>query len=83
MIWQDILIALVSMAIAFSIVPQIYHNHKTKKSGVILTTSLVGFIGAYLIAFAFITLGLYISFVITTLNGTFWLVLFLQKIKYK
>ena len=83
MIWQDTLIAVVSVSIAFSIVPQIYHNYKAKKSGVVLITSLVGFVGAYLIAYAFITLELYMSFVVTMLNGTFWLVLFLQKIKYK
>ena len=83
MIWQDVLIAIVSAGIAFSIIPQIYHNFKAKKAGIVFLTSLTGFVGAYLIAFAFFTLGLYLSFAITVLNGTFWLILFSQRIAYK
>jgi PQ loop repeat len=83
MIWQDILISIVSISIAFSVVPQIYHNYKTKTAGVVLTTSLVSFIGAYLIATAFITLNLYFSFAVTIFNGILWMILFVQKLKYK
>ncbi|MFH1207406.1 MAG: hypothetical protein V1668_02255 [Patescibacteria group bacterium] len=83
MIWQDILIAIVSASIAFSIVPQIYSNYKNKTGGVISATTSVSFVGAYLIAFAFFTLELYLSFIIIVLNGTFWLILFIQGQRYK
>ena len=66
-----------------SLVIQIYYGFKKKKGLITLPTSGPTAIGLYAISISFYTLSLYFSFVVSFLNATLWLVLFIQRIVYK
>ena len=83
MVWQDIVIGVASIIFAISLVPQIYYGFQKKKGLIALTTSIPTVIGIYVIAFAFYTLSLFFSAVISLITGTLWFILFVQKLKYK
>ncbi|MFC1691442.1 hypothetical protein ACFL0W_04650 [Nanoarchaeota archaeon] len=83
MIWQDIVIMIATIILSVSLVPQVYHCFKKKKGTITPYTSVPTLIGLYVIAFSFFTLKLYFSAVVTTITGTLWLVLFIQRIVYK
>ncbi len=83
MIWQDILIAIANLMFTYSIAYQVYYGYKKKKGLLTLTASILTFTGLYTIAIAFFTLSLFFSGLISTVNGTLWFMLFIQRIIYK
>ena len=83
MIWQDIVVTIANLLFAYSLVYQVYYGFKKKKGLLTLTTSLLTVIGLYAISIAFFTLALYFSAISTTINGTLWLILLIQRLVYK
>ena len=83
MIWQDIIIAIMSIVFSISLIPQIYCGFKEKTGPIKFQTSIPTFIGCYVIVFTYWTLSLFFSSVITFITGTMWLILFIQRIMYK
>lgn len=83
MIWQDLVITIVSIIFSLALVPQVYHVFKAKKCSIRLLTSVPNFIGLYCISIVYYTLNLYFSTIVTAITGTFWLALFIQKLIYK
>lgn len=83
MLWQDIVVAVANLMFTYSLFHQVYYGFKKKKGLLTLTTAGLTFVGLYAIAIAFLTLPLYFSAVVSALNATFWLVLFIQRLVYK
>ncbi|MFA6547978.1 MAG: hypothetical protein WCT11_03510 [Candidatus Magasanikbacteria bacterium] len=83
MLWQDIVIMIVSVVLSLALVPQVYYGFKEKKGPIAFMTSVPTFLGLYVICFAYFTLGLYLSAVIGMVTSTLWLVLFIQRWVYK
>jgi len=83
MIWQDIIITIIMMAFSYALLPQIYQGFKKRKGFINLQTAGITFIGMYILTYVYFTLGLIFSTFIAFITGTFWLILFIQKIIYK
>jgi len=81
--WQDIIIAIANILFTYSLIHQVYHGFKNKKGFLTLTASGLTTIGLYAISVAYFTLSLYFSVVISFINGTLWLILFMQGWIYK
>ena len=82
MVWQDIVIFVIMIAFSYALFPQVYLGFKKKKGFVSLQTSLITFIGMYILSVIYLTLNLYFSAVIGFVTGTLWFILFLQRIIY-
>ena len=82
MIWQDIIIAIASLLLTFSLLGQVYHGFQRKKGFILLKTSGLTFLGLYAMAISFFTLSLLFSAIVSAINATLWLVLFIQRIIY-
>jgi hypothetical protein len=82
MMWQDIVITIANILFSWALIPQVYHGFKNKRGIILLQTATLTTIGLYSTAFAFFTLKLYFSATISTLNGTFWLLLLIQRLVY-
>lgn len=81
--WQDYLITIIMVAFSYALIPQIYQGFEQKKGFINIQTSLITFLGMYLLTIIYFTLGLIFSTVIGFLTGTMWLILFIQRIVYK
>ena len=79
MIWQDLVIAIANGIFTFSLFSQAWHGYKKKKGYILLKTSGLTSLGLYAIAISFLTLNLYFSAIIATINATLWLILFIQR----
>ena len=82
MIWQDIVIFVSISLFSYALIPQIYQGFKKKKGEINLQTSLITFIGMYILTFTYFTLNLYFSTVVAFITGTLWFILFIQRITY-
>jgi len=82
-IWQDIIIALANILFGYSLAYQVYKGFKEKKGFLSLQTSLLTTVGLYSLSFAYLTLNLLVSAIVSVFNGTMWLLLFMQRLIYK
>jgi hypothetical protein len=82
MTWQDIVIAIANVVFSVSLVIQVYYGFKEKNGPIKFQASIPTAIGLFAVAFAFWTLGLYFSTVISALNAVLWLLLFIQRMVY-
>ncbi len=80
--WQDIVITITTIVFSIALFPQIYRGFKEKKGHIAYATSVPTFIGLFVISFAYYTLGLFFSTIMTFITGTLWLILFIQRVKY-
>ena len=83
MIWQDLVLTFANLIFAISLIPQVYLGFKTKTGAITLATSIPTSTGLYIISFAYYTLSLNYSSILSFVNGTFWFILFIQRIYYK
>ena len=83
MIWQDMVIAIASVLFGYSLTYQVYGGFRERKGFLTLQTSLLTTIGLYALTFAFFTLNLLFSTIVSAFNGTMWLLLFIQGLIYK
>ena len=83
MVWQDIVIAIANVLFGYSLAYQVMKGFKDKQGYLTLQASFLTTIGLYALAFSFFTLGLIVSTIIATFNGTMWLILFIQSLMYK
>ena len=83
MIWQDIVIMVANLVFTYTLIYQAYYGFKKKKGLLTLTTAGLTFVALYVVVIAFYTLSLYFSAIVTAINGTLWLILFIQRIIYK
>ena len=81
--WQDFVITIANLIFSVSLIPQVYLGFKTKTGPITLATSIPTSTGLYIISFAYYTLSLNYSAILSFVNGTFWFVLFLQRVIYK
>jgi len=80
MLWQDIVIAAVSLLFGFILIPQL-KDVLNRKTSLNEFTALFTTIGLFILAFTFFTLNLYISVVAETFSGVIWLFLFILSVK--
>lgn len=82
MLWQDIVIAVVSLLFGFILIPQLKDvwSGKTILNGF---TAALTTIGLFILALTFFTLNLLISVVAETFSGIIWLLLFILSVKNK
>ena len=83
MLWQDIVLTISNFLFTYSLIPQVLHGFKTKKTTILSITALLTVIGLYSGAIATFTLDLYFAAIIMAVNGTLWLFLLIQAISYK
>jgi hypothetical protein len=83
MVWQDIVIAIANVLFGYSLAYQVYYGFKKKRGFLTLQASAPTTIGLYALSFAFFTLNLYLSTVVSFFNGTMWFWLFIQRLVYK
>jgi hypothetical protein len=81
--WQDLIIALCNILFSYSLGYQVIYGYLKKKANLTIQTSLLTTIGLYIMSICFFTLNLKFSGIISFLNGTLWLILLIQSIKYK
>lgn len=74
--WQDLAITVASIVMSFSLIPAIRDSQKPP-----LKTSIPTTVGLDVIALSFLSLGLYLSFAITEITATLWLILAMQRTK--
>ena len=74
--WQDKIIMITALIMGIMVIPMVLDGF----NGIIINpvTSLVTFIGLYILALCFWTLKLKLSSFLYIFNGTLWLILFIQ-----
>lgn len=74
--WQDKLIMITALIMGIMVIPMVLDGF----NGIIVNplSSLITFIGLYILAICFWTLELKLSTVLYLFNGTLWLILFIQ-----
>lgn len=82
MIWQDIIITIANLIFVVALLPQVISGFREKKGVISFATSIPTFIGLYAISFAFFTLGLYFSSVVSAGAATLWFLLFIERLIY-
>ena len=80
--WQDYVIAAMTLLLSVALIPQIYQGFKRRTGTILISAGLPTVFGLYVLAVCFATLELYFSMVINILTGTLWLLLLLQTIVY-
>jgi len=83
MAWQDIVITLANLLFTYSLIIQVYAGFKNKKAHLHFQTAILTAIGLYVMAITFASLNLLFSAIAAGVNGTLWLLLFIQRIIYK
>jgi len=83
MIWQDIVITIANIMFSYALIPQVIKGFKEKKGHIAIQTGLLTSIGLYASCVAFLTLNLFFSGIICSINGTLWLILLVQRLMYK
>ena len=83
MVWQDIVISISNLLFTYSISNQVYYGFRKKKGLIVLQTSIITTLGLFALTIAFLTLDLYLSSVVSFINGALWYMLFLQRLIYE
>lgn len=83
MVWQDTLIAIVTIVFCYSLMYQVYLGFREKRASVSIQTSLLTSGGLFLMAYAFSTLNLAFSAITSILTGILWALLMAQTIIYR
>jgi len=82
MLWQDIIIALVSLLFGFILLPQLKDVWSGKTILNSFTAALTT-VGLFILAATFFTLNLWISVAAETFSGVIWLLLFILSSRNK
>jgi hypothetical protein len=81
-IWQDVVIAIVSILFGFILLPQ-FRDLLNGKFYINLYTAGLTTVGLYILAATFITLEFWISFIADIFSGSIWLLMFIFSVKNK
>jgi hypothetical protein len=81
-VWQDIVIAIVSILFGFILLPQ-FKDLLRGKVYINLYTAGLTTAGLFILAATFLTMEFWISFVADIFSGTVWLLLFLFSVRNK
>jgi hypothetical protein len=81
-IWQDIVIAIVSILFGFILLPQ-FRDLLHGKVYINLYTAGLTTVGLFILAATFITMEFWISFIADIFSGSIWLLLFIFSLKNK
>jgi hypothetical protein len=79
-VWQDIVIAVVSILFGFILLPQ-FKDLLRGKVYINLYTAGLTTLGLYILAATFLTMKFWISFVADIFSGTIWLLLLFYSVK--
>ena len=79
-VWQDIVIAIVSVLFGFILLPQ-FKDILRGKIYINLYTAGLTTIGLYILAATFLTMHFWISFTADIFSGTIWLLLFVFSVR--
>ena len=79
MVWQDIVISVVSVIFCFALLPQVVEGFKIKKGAISYGTSIPIFLGLLAIGYTYYTLSLHHSVALTLIQAVFWLILIVQR----
>ncbi len=82
MLWQDMVLTIVSIIFSLSLVPQIYQGFKEKIGPIRYQTSVPTFLGLFVITGVYLTLHLYFSAAMSFFTGVAWFLLCLQRMTY-
>jgi len=80
MLWQDIVIAAISLLFGFILIPQL-KDVWIGKTSLNEFTAVFTTIGLFILALTFFTLNLYISVVTEMFSGVIWLLLFIFSVR--
>jgi hypothetical protein len=81
-VWQDIVIAVISILFGFILLPQ-FRDLLRGKVYINLYTAGLTTAGLYILAVTFITMEFWISFTADIFSGTIWLLLFFFSVRNK
>ena len=79
-VWQDVIIAVVSILFGFILIPQ-FKDLLSGKIYINLYTAGLTTIGLYILALTFLTMQFWISFISDIFSGTMWLLLFFFSVR--
>jgi len=79
MMWQDIVITIVSFVFTLSLVPQVIYGFKKKKGFITYLTSVPTCTGMFVLVFTYYSLSLFLSAVMSFIIGVLWLILAVQR----
>ncbi len=75
-IWQDIVVAVVSLMFGLILIPQLIEVYRGKTTLNLFSASVTT-IGLYVLAITFLTIDLWLSFLSDVIAGTVWFLLFI------
>lgn len=79
---QDIILAVVAVALGLALIPQLIYGFKTKKGLIEIKTGTITSLGLYTVAITFYTLDLIFSSIVNFFVATLWAILLIQRVKY-
>ena len=83
MVWQDLVISIISISFSYALIPQVTKGFKEKKSNIAFQTAIINSLGMFIISIIYFTLNLYFSTILGITTSILWLILLIQSIKYK
>ena len=82
MIWQDVVISIVSVVFLVSLSVQVYCGFKEKIGAIKLATALPTALGLFVITFTYFTLSLTFSAIVGFFTALLWSLLCVQRVMY-
>jgi len=83
MIWQDVVLLIVSLGFAYALIPQIIMNYKMKIINIYWTLVLISTLGLFTMGVVLLTLNLILTPIINVISSLLWAIILIQKIVYK
>lgn len=83
MMWQDIVVTIVSLTFVYAMIPQIIYGFKKKEGVITYQFSVLNIFAMVALIIAYYSLGLVFATAISVVILLGWTTLFIQKIIYK
>jgi uncharacterized protein with PQ loop repeat len=81
---RDLILSIIGILFCYSLVPTIINTIKTKiTKNLAWNTLIITSFGLLVMAFVFLSMGCYLTFVTNFITGICWFILLFLKIKYK
>lgn len=83
MVWQDIVLTMLSIVFAYSLIPQVYRGFKDKKKYIVLQTAVITTTALYVQTVVFFTLQLVFTSIASLTIAILWTMLLVQSVVYE
>lgn len=82
MVWQDLVITIVTILFAYAMIPQIYYGFRKKIGAITYQFSIVNIFAMTALTVTYYSLGLIFATIVNSILTILWIILLIQRIIY-